>query len=297
MLSENKKMSIYVVGSSGQLGSEIRALPAIDTDYNLIFFSHQDLDISNVDDVKNKLNPGKDDVIINAAAYTNVDRAEEEVSIANASNHIGAKNLADIALASGCLLVHISTDYVFNGKKSGAYKETDATDPVSAYGTTKHQGEEAILTSNCRAIIIRTSWVFSQFGNNFVKTILRLARERDEISVIFEQTGTPTYAADLASAILHIINNLPATLELPQIYNYSNEGAISWFDFAKAIVEIDSIDCNIRPIETKDYPLPAKRPINSVLNKNKIKQDFAIEIPYWRDSLELCLKQINQQER
>jgi len=201
-------------------------------------------------------------------------------------------NLAQIAADSGCLLIHISTDYVFNGELSRPYKEDDLTGPLNVYGATKLEGERAVLQSGARAIIIRTSWLYSTFGNNFVKTMLRLGRAQDNISVVFEQAGTPTYARDLAETILNIVKQLPSSIQLPQIYHYSNEGIISWYDFAQSIMELADLSCNVTPIEIKDYPLPAKRPVYSVLNKSKIKHDFGITIPYWKDSLRDCLKLI-----
>ena len=289
----NKVGSIYVVGANGQLGSEIRAYAAQSSRENVNFFSREEIDIGKLNEIKSKLSPGQYDVIINAAAYTDVDRAEQELEQANEANYIGPKNLASIARESGCLLIHISTDYVFDGNLPRPYKEDDTPAPLGVYGSSKLKGEEAILEAEARAIILRTSWVYSSFGKNFVKTILRLARERERLSVIFEQTGSPTYAADLAQAIFEVIEKIPPELPLPQIYNYSNEGVISWYDFAKAITELSDIPCRIDPIETKDYPLPAKRPVNSALNKNKIKRDFSLEIPYWRDSLAKCLGLIN----
>ncbi len=280
--------TVFVTGAGGQLGSEIRAV-AERYPYRFVFFNHGELDIGDAADVRAKIAPKAEDIIINAAAYTAVDRAEEETEAADRANHLGPKNLAELARDSGCLLIHISTDYVFNGELARPYREDDQVDPVSVYGATKLKGEQAILESGARALIVRTSWVFSSFGSNFVKTMLKLGRERDKLSIIFEQSGTPTYARDLATTILDMAGAIPDGLELPQIYHYSNEGVISWYDFTKAILELAGVACEVAPIEIKDYPLPARRPVNSVLNKGKIKKDFGITIPYWRDSLRDCL--------
>ncbi len=280
--------TVFVTGAGGQLGSEIRAVSGR-YPYNFVFFSHGELDIGDAGDVRAKIKAKAEDIIINAAAYTAVDRAEEETQAADRVNHLGPKNLAELARDSGCLLIHISTDYVFNGELARPYREDDQVDPLSVYGVTKLKGEQAILEAGARALIVRTSWVFSSFGSNFVKTMLKLGQERDKLSIIFEQSGSPTYARDLAVAVLDMAENIPEGLELPQIYHYSNEGVISWYDFTKAILELAGVNCEVAPIEVKDYPLPARRPINSVLNKGKIKKDFGITIPYWRDSLRDCL--------
>lgn len=293
----DRKRTVFVTGAGGQLGSEIQVISDQFSEYRFLFFKHNNLNIADIYDIRQNLTPDASDIIINTAAYTAVDRAEEESENADLANHIGPKNLATLAAETGCLLIHISTDYVFDGKSSHPYKENDTTGPLNVYGLTKLKGENAILKSKARAIIIRTSWVYSSFGNNFVKTMLRLGRERDEISVIFEQSGTPTYARDLASTILDIMRRIPPTLSLPQIYHYSNEGLISWYDFAKSIMELGNISCHVSPIEIEDYPLPAIRPVYSVLNKSKIKHDFAIKIPYWRDSLRICLEQIKKESK
>lgn len=288
----DSRNTVFVTGAGGQLGSEIHEICHHFPSYRFLFFSHKDLDIADENEVEEKLAPADKDIIINAAAYTAVDRAEDEQDEADKANHIGPKNLANLAKKARCLLIHISTDYVFDGELSRPYKEGDPTGPRNIYGVTKLKGEEAVLQSNARALIIRTSWVYSSFGKNFVKTMLDLGRKRDNLSVIFEQSGSPTYAGDLAEAILNITQRIPGDLELPQIYHYSNEGLISWYDFAKSIFELADIDCYVSPIEIKDYPLRATRPVNSVLNKGKIKRDFQIRIPYWRDSLRRCLEKI-----
>jgi dTDP-4-dehydrorhamnose reductase len=237
----------------------------------------------------------KFDAIINCAAYTAVDKAESEAELADAINHRFVAMLAKIAKRDDSKLIHISTDYVFNGQNHRPYVENDPTDPQGIYGKTKCAGEKAILdVSPKNTIILRTSWVYSAHGNNFVKTMLRLGRERETLSVIFDQVGTPTYARDLASAILDIlpqINN-----GKPEIYHYSNEGAASWYDFAAAIFELSDIPCQVNPITTDQYPTPASRPHYSLLNKAKIKNDFNLKIPYWRDSLKECLVKLGENQ-
>lgn len=288
----DSRNTVFVTGAGGQLGSEIREVCHRFPNYRFVFFTHKEFNIADENEVKRNLTPGENDIIINAAAYTAVDRAEDEPEEADKANHLGPANLAKLAKKTGCLLVHISTDYVFDGESPRPYKEGDPTDPRNIYGVTKLKGEQAILQTKARAIIIRTSWLYSRYGKNFVKTIIDLGRKKDNLSVIFEQAGSPTYAADLAETILDIMGRIPIDLALPQIYHYSNEGLISWYDFAKAILELSNIGCRVSPIEIKDYPVRATRPVNSVLNKVKIKRDFQIAIPYWRDSLRVCLQKM-----
>lgn len=288
----DSRNTVFVTGAAGQLGSEIREVCHRFPNYRFVFFTHKELNIADENEVNRNLTPGENDIVINAAAYTAVDRAEDEPEEADKANHLGPANLAKLAEKTGCLLVHISTDYVFDGESPRPYKEEDPTGPRNIYGVTKLKGEQAILQTKARAIIIRTSWLYSRYGKNFVKTIIDLGRKKDNLSVIFEQAGSPTYAADLAETILDIMGRIPIDLALPQIYHYSNEGLISWYDFAKAILELSNIGCRVSPIEIKDYPVRATRPVNSVLNKAKIKHDFQIAIPYWRDSLRVCLQKM-----
>ena len=252
------------------------------------FADSSTIDITNHKKVKEYIDTNSIDIIINCAAYTAVDKAEEDEINADKINHLAVKNLAQIAKDENIKLIHISTDYVFDGKNFKPYNEDDRTNPTGVYGKTKLAGENAIREINpSNSVIIRTSWVYSSFGANFVKTMLRLGKERDELGVIFDQVGTPTYARDLANAILKIVSlGLPSEV---QIYNYSNEGVLSWYDFAKEIMKMAKLECKINPIETSQYPTPAKRPHYSLLNKSKIKEDFGIMIPYWKDSLEECL--------
>ena len=280
--------NILVTGSKGQVGSELQAL-ADDYEYDFYFTDRDSLDITKKEQIKAFVNKNKIDIIINAAAYTAVDKAEEDEVNADRVNHLATRYLSEIAKEKNIKLIHISTDYVFDGKNYKPYNEDDATSPNGVYGATKLAGEKAMQAINPKnSIIIRTSWVYSSFGANFVKTMLRLGREKDQLGVIFDQVGTPTYAKDLAQAILDIIPNIKN--EKVEIYNHSNEGVLSWYDFAKEIMRMAKLDCRINPIETKEYPTPTVRPHYSLLNKAKIKKDFNITIPYWKDSLDECLR-------
>ncbi len=292
--------TILVTGSSGQLGQSLKKIAKDYPDYDFMFAQREQLDLSDSNSINDFFNQHQFELIINCAAHTAVDKAESEPELANQINHLAVKQLADIALQQKAKLIHISTDYVFNGQQYRPYIETDNVAPQGIYGLSKLKGEQAlldILSSN--AIIIRTSWVYSEFGNNFVKTMLRLGKERDALNVIFDQIGTPTYAHDLATAIMNIIES--DTFKTPsfdsELYHYSNEGVCSWYDFAKAIFGFSHIQCNVSPIETKDYPTPATRPHYSLLNKAKIKQSFNVDIPYWKDSLEQCLKALQENEQ
>jgi dTDP-4-dehydrorhamnose reductase len=286
--------NILITGSNGQLGNEIKTLAKDYLNYHYFFTDKDDLDITNIEDINNYMQQHNIHIIINCAAYTNVDKAEREIKLADEINHIGAKNLAILSKKYNLKLVHISTDYVFDGTNFKPYVENDKTHPINIYGKTKFAGENSILKQNLNnSIIIRTSWVYSSFGNNFVKTMLELGREKQQLDVIFDQIGTPTYAKDLAKVILEILPKIDNNAT--QIYNYSNEGVASWYDFAKEIMSIAKLDCEILPIEGKDYKTAAKRPFYSVLNKNKIKQDFGVKIPHWKESLQKCIKQIEKE--
>ena len=284
--------NILVTGSRGQVGSEIKALSA-KYNYNFFFSSKEDLDINNEDGVKYFCEINKIDTIINCAAYTAVDKAEEDETTADLVNRQAVKKIALISKALKIKLIHISTDYVFDGKNFKPYCEEYQTNPQGIYGKTKLDGENEMININPKnSIIIRTSWVYSFYGNNFVKTMLRLGREKDEFGVIFDQVGTPTYAKDLAKTILDILPQI--NTKNVAIYNYSNEGVLSWYDFAKEIMKMAKLKSKINPIETKDYPTPAKRPHYSLLNKKKIKETFNIEIPFWKDGLDDCLKRLGE---
>ncbi len=284
---------ILITGANGQLGSELYAIHSTYPQYEFTFVDRAALDLSNLCILEDYFEDKTFDVIINCAAYTAVDKAESDEELANTINHRAVSLLAKIAKKRNISLIHISTDYVFEGRNYRPYIETDPTDPQGIYGRTKRDGENAILdVAPANTIIIRTSWVYSSFGANFVKTMLRLGKERDSLGVIFDQVGTPTYARDLAKAILDITPNINNTI--PEIYHYSNEGAISWYDFSQAIFELADIQCTVNPITTDQYPTPASRPHYSLLNKAKIKNDFEIIIPYWRDSLKDCLTQLGE---
>lgn len=262
--------NVLVTGAKGQLGSELQELSG-SYNYNFYFTDRDSLDITDKKQIEAFVKNNTIDTIINAAAYTAVDRAEEDTVNADRVNHLAVQYLAEIAKEQNIKLIHVSTDYVFDGKNYRPYNEDDATNPNGVYGATKLAGEQAMQIINPQnSIIIRTSWVYSSFGANFVKTMLRLGREKSELGVIFDQAGTPTYAKDLAKAILDIIPNIKN--EQVSIYNYSNEGVLIWYDFAKEIMRMAKLDCQINPIETKEYPTPATRPHYSLLNKAKIKK-------------------------
>ena len=288
-------MNILVTGSNGQLGSEIRDLVCNFESLNFFFKDLPDLDICNFLELENFVKENKIDSIINCAAYTAVDKAEEDSLIAKKVNAEGVLNLVNVLKKINGKLIHISTDYVFNGEGFIPYKETDKISPIGVYGETKREGELSVINSDIDGLVIRTSWLYSSHGNNFVKTMLRLGKDRGELGVIFDQVGTPTYARDLALTCLTILSNNEGTeIGLKgKIYHFSNEGVASWYDFAKAIMQLGKVNCNVKPIETKDYPTPAKRPHFSVLNKSKIKNDFGVKIPYWKDSLEECVLKLN----
>lgn len=275
--------NILVTGASGQLGSELQAI-AGQYDYVFYFKNFNALDITNHELFEQFVVDYKINVIINCAAYTAVDKAESEPELANAINHLAVKNMAEVAKAQQIKLVHISTDYVFDGTNHKPYVETDTPNPKSVYGQTKLDGELAMQKINpANSVIIRTSWVHSKFGNNFVKTMLKLAETRDEISVVSDQIGSPTNAADLAKVILTVLPQIEN--KSPEIYHYSNEGVCSWYDFTEAIFEINRISINVNPISSVEYPTHAKRPFYSVLNKYKFSNKFSIKIKNWRKSL------------
>ena len=295
----SKSQTILVTGSSGQLGQSIQSIVIDYPNYEFVFANRQQLDLSNETSITNFFEHKNFEIIINCAAYTSVDKAESEPELANQVNHLAVKQLADIAKQHHSKLIHISTDYVFSGKHYRPYLETDEVAPHCVYGKTKLLGDEVIQqTLKTNAIIIRTSWVYSEYGNNFVKTMLKLGQEHDSLNVIFDQVGTPTYAKDIAKAIMSIVQSE----EFNQIdfktniVHFSNEGLCSWYDFAKTIFELTNIQCQVSPIETKGYPTPATRPHYSVLNKAKIKQMFNLTISYWKDSAEECLTALHNKK-
>jgi dTDP-4-dehydrorhamnose reductase len=283
--------NILVSGSNGQLGSELRVLEKDFLGYKFFFTDIEDLDLTDYKAVNDFFEENSIDVCINCAAYTAVDKAEDDRNLAMLLNCNVVDNLGHICARSNSLLIHISTDYVFDGRNFQPYRETDTPSPDSYYGKTKLKGEEAIMNQPCNSVIIRTSWLYSVFGNNFVSTMIRLGGERDNLGVVSDQVGTPTSAADLAMVIMKIVSAV-GTNEIKEIYHYSNEGVISWYDFAKAIMSIKKLNCKVNAIESKDFPAKAPRPFYSVMNKSKIKEDFKIEIPYWLDSLKIMIENL-----
>lgn len=287
-------MKILITGAYGQLGSEIRELIPGFPGWQFLFTDADSLDITNDAAVAAFFEAESPDFVVNCAAYTAVDKAETDWETAWKVNALAPKLLADNSKVAGAKLIHISTDYVFDGCGHLPYTETDEVKPANVYGQTKLEGEKHVLAVNPATIVIRTSWLYSSFGNNFVKTMLRLGRERGELNVVFDQVGSPTYAADLATVILGIIKraeNQPESF-IPGVYHFSNEGVASWFDFAKAIFEMAGENVKLNPVRSEQFPTPAKRPAFSVLDKQAIKKTFEIEIPYWKDSLKICLEKL-----
>ena len=288
-------MKVLITGSNGQLGSEIRELASEYENLECIYKDLPELDICDTETLTTIITDQHINAVINCAGYTAVDKAEEEALIAQKVNSEGVLNLANALKKVDGKLIHISTDYVFDGNHSQPYKESDPVSPIGVYGETKRAGELAVLNSSIDTIVIRTSWLYSVYGNNFVKTMLRLGNEKKSIQVVSDQKGTPTFAKDLAKTCLDILSDASSTniSKKGSLYHYSNEGVTSWYNFATAIMEISNIDCKVIPIETKDYPTQARRPMYSVLDKSKIKSDFKVTIPHWRDSLANCIKKIN----
>ena len=282
---------LLITGANGQMGQSFRILTRAHPFWEFLFTDVGELDITNSEAVNRFLQQEKPDVIINCAAYTAVDKAEEEPQKAMMINARAPGILARESNKINALLIHISTDYVFDGLAHMPYVETDLPNPISEYARSKYFGEEAVRKDAHKAVILRTSWLYSEFGNNFVRTMIRLGRERKSLNVIFDQTGTPTYAMDLCETILKILPELDISSGT-EIYHFANEGVASWYDFSQAIMALAEIDCRVLPIETSGYPLPAKRPYYSVMNKTKIKNQFDLDIPYWRDGLGRCLNNI-----
>jgi len=278
--------NILVLGGKGQLGQALAKVSAERGMSNLFFAGSDSLDILRPETIDQYFRERQPDIIINCAAYTAVDKAEDEPEAADAINHIAAGKLAELCSEYGKLLIHISTDFVFEGGRPAFLNETDIAEPISVYGCSKLKGEQVIRAVLKRHIIIRTSWLYSEFGNNFVKTMLRLGDSHPEIGVIADQTGTPTYAPDLAAAILDIISSGAAK---SGTYHYSNEGAISWYDFATAVFELSNMKVFVKALKTNEYPTKAKRPAYSVMDKAKIKRDYNVGVPYWRNSLKTCI--------
>lgn len=282
---------VLITGSNGQLGSEIKTIASLYPAFDFVFADRSDFSFENEEMMVDYLEKVEADYIINCAAYTAVDKAETEIELSDLINNKAVGAIARWCSKNNCKFIHISTDYVFDGTSSIPLKEDDLTNPQSQYGKSKLLGEFSCMKNNPNSIIIRTSWVYSEFGNNFVKTMLRLMNERDSINVVNDQIGSPTYAKDLAEAILKILENENWH---PGIYNFSNEGEISWFEFALAIKQISGSSCHVKGIPSIEYPTPAKRPAYSLLDKTKIKEVYKIEISNYKHSLEKCLKNINR---
>jgi dTDP-4-dehydrorhamnose reductase len=281
-------VKIIITGANGQLGNEFRELATGYPAHEFIFFSRQELSIADAGSVRDVVSQHNADWCVNCAAYTAVDKAESEQEIAMSVNATATGLLAKACAELGTRFIHISTDYVFDGSSSKPYREDDPTGPINVYGHSKLRGEQLALQHNPSGIIIRTSWVYSVYGNNFVKTMMRLMKDRESINVVSDQVGSPTYAADLAKAIMHIIES-PAAQNAKGIFNYSNEGQISWHEFAMAIKELTGSNCSVNPIPSSQYPTPARRPQFSLLDKTKIRTTFNVKIPGWKDSLAHCI--------
>lgn len=282
---------ILVTGGSGQLGRELRLKAQIFHDHTFVFTDRSELNIADAFQVRHVMERERPSCVINCAAYTAVDRAESDADAVMSINHSGAELCANEAHRIDAGFIHVSTDFVFDGKKSTPYFEDDMTSPLGVYGLSKREGERAVLDAHPDACIIRTSWLYSAYGTNFVKTMLRLGRERSEIGVIADQVGSPTWAADLADVLLQAVS-----ADLSGIFHYSNEGVASWYDFAIAIMELSGLSCDVRPLETHEYPTPAQRPAYSIMNKRKIRSALNISIPYWRVSLQKCIERLKQED-
>ena len=285
--------NILITGSNGQLGNEIKRVSVNhENNFKFFFTDVNELDITNREAVEFYLKENNIKYIVNCAAYTAVDKAEDDVDLCYKINRDAVANLGIAATNNGVKVIHVSTDYVFDGTASDPYKETDATNPQSVYGQSKREGERILLETCPQSIIIRTAWLYSIFGNNFVKTMMKYGKERDELNVVADQTGTPTNAADLARAIIRILDFSEAYAFEAGIYHYSNEGVTSWYDFTIAIHKHAGISCKVNPITTDQYPTKAKRPQYSVLDKAKIKSVFDLSIPNWEDSLNICITEL-----
>lgn len=286
-------MNILVTGANGQLGNEIRLLGNASAN-KYIFTDVAELDITNKQTVQKFVADKNIAVIINCAAYTAVERAEDESEKADLINHIAVKNLAEVTKTYNAVFIHVSTDYVFGGMGNLPFLEDDEVNPLGVYGKTKLAGEQTIKESGCKALIFRTAWLYSSFGNNFVKTMIKLTSEKESIKVVYDQVGSPTYAGDLAKLIFDIVETRKY-IGNEGIYHFTNEGVISWYDFAVEIAKLaGNTKCKINPCRSEEFPTKVKRPAYSVLDKAKIKKTFSTEIPYWKDSLALCMEKIKE---
>ena len=288
-----RKKRVLVTGGSGQLGTTLeKSVPSVEETIEFVFASSKDLDITDDRSVTDYVKQGDFDYCVNCAAYTQVDKAEADSERALLINQQGAKNLAKACHAGNIVLIHISTDFVFDGSKSSPYLETDRPSPLGIYGHSKFKGEQEVVRNMERYFIIRTSWLYSAYGHNFFKSMLKYGKERDQLSVVFDQVGTPTSAHDLAEIILKIISE---EIDNYGIYHFSNEGVASWYDFATAIFDINHLEVDLKPIRSKEYPTPAERPAYSVMDKEKIKKVLKMDIPHWRESL-LAVSEILRRE-
>ncbi len=288
--STHKMKQILVTGCKGQLGNEIQLLaPKYAETCHFFFTDKEELDITNRKAVYAFIEQNHISIVINCAAFTAVDKAEDNAELCDLLNHVAPGYLAEAVASVGGSMIQVSTDYVFDGTGCTPYKEDDATNPQTVYGRAKLAGEESVIRSCAGSMVIRTAWLYSTFGNNFVKTMIRLGKERDALGVVFDQIGSPTYARDLARSIMQIVDKGI----IPGVYHFTNEGVCSWYDFTRAIHRLEGIDsCKVSPIHTEDYPIPAQRPHYSVLDKSKIKETFGIDIRWWEDALKECIKEL-----
>ena len=288
--STHKMKQILITGCKGQLGNEIQLLaPKYAETCHFFFTDKEELDITNRKAVYAFIEQNHISIVINCAAFTAVDKAEDNAELCDLLNHVAPGYLAEAVASVGGSMIQVSTDYVFDGTGCTPYKEDDATNPQTVYGRTKLAGEESVIRSCAGSMVIRTAWLYSTFGNNFVKTMIRLGKERDALGVVFDQIGSPTYARDLARSIMQIVDKGI----IPGVYHFTNEGVCSWYDFTRAIHRLEGIDsCKVSPIHTEDHPVPAQRPHYSVLDKSKIKETFGIDIRWWEDALKECIKEL-----
>ncbi len=286
--------TVLVTGANGQLGSSVRLLTESHPEYTFLFTDVDTLDITDPEAVRRTLAENSVDYVLNCAAYTAVEKAEDNEALCSRINTFAVGVLGEAAHEAGAKMIHVSTDYVFDGTNHRPYVETDETCPVSVYGRTKLAGEQLLREVCPEAAIVRTAWLYSEFGANFVKTVLRLGKERDDLGFVFDQVGTPTYAGDLAKAMLSIVEADGRGAFVPGIYHFSNEGVCSWYDFAVKVIRMAKLNCHVRPIETAEYPTKATRPHFSVLNKKKIKTTYNIAIPHWEESLRRCMEKMEK---
>ena len=284
--------NILVTGANGQLGNEMRRRAAAGSRCAYLFTDVEELDITDLDAVRRCMAEHRIAAVVNCAAYTNVDKAEDDAVRADAINHLAVGNLAAVCREQGAALLHVSTDYVFGGTGNLPFREEDAVAPLGVYGQSKWAGEQAVVASGCRHLIFRTAWLYSAFGNNFVKTMRRLTAERDRLTVVFDQVGTPTYAGDLADLLFHITEE-GLYAQMQGTYHFSNEGVCSWYDFAREIAALSGRTCDIQSCHSDEFPSRVRRPAFSVLDKTKVKRDFHWTIPYWKDSLVKCMKELD----